>query len=174
MLEIIGAIFLAIFSVVLAAAGTGIISENDKYKKREDSMKIGDPNHEKHPSNYRAIMTKLNDVYHNIVDKVGDDVHNTLFGKPDVIIYGETHTDESHTKAQARAILRHKPEYTLMEALDDMMLEETKPHLKKYKIATLKDISEVTGVSLEAMGVSEALSAINKQVNETIEEEEKY
>ena len=54
-----------------------------------------------------------------------DLVHNSLYGRPDLIIIGETHTDDGNSGDQARRIARYKPEFVLLEALDGLDPEDT-------------------------------------------------
>jgi hypothetical protein len=100
-----------------------------------------------------------------------DLVHYALFGRPDAIIVGETHTDGGHVVDQDRLIRRHKPEYVLHEGLDNMEPEDLQDVVESYKAATLGELSKETGIDLEDMGINESvMTGINNEYLKDVEE----
>tara|TARA_Y100000310_G_scaffold324225_1_gene385845 strand:+ start:209 stop:1255 length:1047 start_codon:yes stop_codon:yes gene_type:complete len=120
------------------------------------------------------MVLKIKESLHTARHTLTDIVHNTLFGKPDVTIMGEFHTDEGHTIDQARRILRHRPEYTLLEGLNDLNPEDTQNLISRYEMATLQDLSLAMGIDPRQMGIGEEIlgkiaETFNQDLNTAID-----
>ena len=115
------------------------------------------------------MASKLKETFHKARHTLTEIVHNTRFGKPGVIIMGEIHTDEGHGTDQARMIRKQGPEYVLDEGLDGLNPDDTQKIVDVYKGATISDISRITGVSMEDMGISpDSLLTIRELVAQEI------
>lgn len=73
----------------------------------------------------------LKNAFHTGRYTLTDLVHNTLFGRPDVIIVGELHNRKSHSEDQVRMIARYKPEYVLPEVSNGY--EELRNYLQRIE-----------------------------------------
>ncbi|MFH0889992.1 MAG: hypothetical protein V1836_02500 [Candidatus Aenigmatarchaeota archaeon] len=86
---------------------------------------------------------------------------------PDVIVIGEIHTDEKHTRNEARLIERFRPEYVLCEGLDQETPETTKNFVNDLKYGTVAKLAEVAGMKPEDMGITPDIIAAMKSKNAT-------
>tara|TARA_Y100000031_G_C8061765_1_gene310961 strand:- start:3 stop:527 length:525 start_codon:yes stop_codon:yes gene_type:complete len=76
---------------------------------------------------------------------------------------------EGHGTDQARMIRKQGPEYVLEEGLDGLNPDDTQKIVDVYKGATISDISRITGVSMEDMGISpDSLLTIRELVAQEI------
>ena len=121
---------------------------------------------------------KLKEIYHNARHSLTDLIHNTLFGKPDIIIIGETHTDRGHVTDEARMIRRHQPEYVLLEVLGKLEPEDTQESLSVYKVCTLNGLSQQIDVPLTDLGIDKTIfklleDRINQEIQRTTSKETK-
>jgi len=85
-------------------------------------------------------------------------LQDTFQGRPDVIIYGENHTDDAHKTEQEDAIRHYRPEYVLMERLNNEDPEQTKGYNDLYSHVTLREVAAKSDMSLEDLGITEALA----------------
>ena len=117
------------------------------------------------------MTSRIKEILHSTRHTLTDIINNTLHGRPDVIIIGETHTDEGHGTDQARMIKRHRPEYVLSEGFGNLNPEDTKKFIDRYKTVTLSDLSGVSGIDLEQMGIGKGtLQAIRGKVTQYVED----
>ena len=117
------------------------------------------------------MTSRIKEILHSTRHTLTDIINNTLHGSPDVIIMGEIHTDEGHGTDQAYMIKKHRPEYVMSEGFGGLNPEDTKKSIDRYKTVTLSDVSRVSGIDIEQMGIGKGtLQAIREKVTQNIED----
>ena len=102
-----------------------------------------------------SIYRKCRDLTYHLND--------TLFGQPEIIIFGENHVDPTHQEEQAKAILKYKPEYVLLECLNDLNPDETVKLNNIYNRMTLNELAKNFNLDLEdGLITSNAISGIEE------------
>jgi len=97
-------------------------------------------------------------------------VSDKLYGVPDAIIIGETHTDMNQAYTEAKIIEKYRPKYVLLEAFDNKTPQELKEKVDFYKVRTLEEICEKYRVSLEEIGIREDLiQKIDKEIKNELD-----
>ncbi len=97
-----------------------------------------------------AIMSSIYQKYQDLKSQARD----ILFGYPDVIIFGENHIDPTHKDEQAKAIMHYKPEFVLLEGLNDLNSQETEKLNKIYFKITLEELAEHFNINLNEIGIT--------------------
>lgn len=93
-----------------------------------------------------------------------------IFGKPDVILFGEIHTYKKSGEKEAKLINKYKPEYVLHEAFTKEQSNTIKTYAELLKNSSLKEIADYYGIDLKDIGIDKnILKKIKKEKKKNIE-----
>lgn len=102
----------------------------------------------------------------NIIEQLCDEAYEIFHGEPDVIIFGEIHTYMEHTREQARSVIRNRPEYVLLEGLNDLEAEQNGFMLKVYKFMTVRELMAQLSIPLSLMKKKTVIENLRRETSE--------
>ena len=89
----------------------------------------------------------LRDKYEQHCDSAYEKIH----GKPDLIVFGEEHTMDAHTREQARSIVRNSPEYVLLEAHGQKDPQDLQHLIEAFSLLTVREVMSKADIPLSEL-----------------------